>query len=155
VLKYGYYNWLRTWFLGFDAQAIDASLDDAHRRAPYLEFMATVLANLRPAMTDDGVAVLVIGDVVSDRGKPVDGEGLAERVWEAAARPAGFRLAGVALDDVHAHRKVTRLWGREAGRATQVDRILVLGATETGRRRAIAAANLPIDWSWPPRLRAL
>ena len=24
VVKYGYYNWLRTWFLGFDARAIDA-----------------------------------------------------------------------------------------------------------------------------------
>ena len=31
VLKYGYYNWLRTWLLGFDARAIDAELDDAHQ----------------------------------------------------------------------------------------------------------------------------
>ena len=31
VVKYGYYNWLRTWFLGFDARAIDAS---ARRRPP-------------------------------------------------------------------------------------------------------------------------
>ena len=36
VVKYGYYNWLRTWFLGFDARAIDAALDDAHHREPYL-----------------------------------------------------------------------------------------------------------------------
>jgi hypothetical protein len=51
---------------------------------------------------------------------------------------------------------MTQLWGREAGRATQVDRILVLGATEAGRRRARAAATNPIDWSWPPRgLRAV
>ena len=46
VVKYGYYNWLRTWFLGFDSRAIDASLDDAHRRAPYLEFLGTVLRDL-------------------------------------------------------------------------------------------------------------
>ena len=39
VVKYGYYNWLRTWFLGFDSKAIDATLDDAHHRAPYLEFL--------------------------------------------------------------------------------------------------------------------
>jgi len=32
VVKYGYYNWLRTWLLGFDARAIDAELDDAHQR---------------------------------------------------------------------------------------------------------------------------
>jgi hypothetical protein len=69
----------------------------------------------------------VIGDVEMDRGKPsTSGIGLAERAWE------------------------------EAGRATKTDRILVLGATEAGRRRALASADLPIDWTWPPtRLRAI
>jgi hypothetical protein len=157
VVKYGYYNWLRTWFLGFDARAIDAALDDAHHRTPYLAFLREVLASLRPALTDDAVVVLVIGDVLTDRGRQIrGGVGLAERTWEAAARPEGYRLAGVALDDVAAGRKMTKLWGDEAGRATKTDRILVLGATEAGRRRALASADLDVDWSWPPRaLRAL
>ena len=68
VLKYGYYNWLRTWLLGFDSRLIDATLDDAHGREPYLAFMRDVLADLRPALTDDGIAVVVIGDVETDRG---------------------------------------------------------------------------------------
>jgi hypothetical protein len=156
VIKYGYYNWLRTWFLGFDAAAIDASLDDAHRRTPYLAFLREVLRGLRPTMTDDGIVVLVIGDVATDRGHRLDGAiGLAERVWESAAAPEGYELAGLAVDDIHAHRKMTQLWGDEAGRATQTDRILVLGATEAGRRRAVAGAKLPVDWTWPPRLRGL
>jgi len=156
VVKYGYYNWLRTWFLGMDSAAIDASLDDAHHRAPYLAFLGEVLRDLRPALTDDGVVVLVIGDVATDRGRRIEGGiGLAGRVWETAAEPAGYRLAGIAVDDVHAHRKMTKLWGDEAGRATQTDRILVLGAEEPGRRRAIGAARLPVDWEWPPRLRGL
>ena len=157
VLKYGYYNWLRTWLLGFDAQAIDAELDAAHRREPYLQFLREVLADIRPALTDDGIAVLVIGDVELDRGKPSrEGIGLAERAWEEAALPAGYRLAGLVRDEVAANRKMTRLWGDQAGQATKTDRILVLGATETGRRRALAAADLPIDWTWPPsRLRAI
>ncbi len=157
VLKYGYYNWMRTWLLGFDARAIDATLDDAHQRAPYLAFLREVLTDLRPALTDDGIAVLVIGDVENDRGKPsTAGIGLAERAWEEAAYPAGFKLAGLVRDEVAANRKMTRLWGDEAGQATKTDRILVLGATEAGRRRALSAADLPIDWSWPPAgLRAL
>ena len=151
VVKYGYYNWLRTWFLGFDAAKIDATLDDAHHREPYLLFLRDVLAGLRPILTDDAVVVLVIGDVEFDRGRPIAGAvGLAERVWEAAAAPEGYRLAGVALDDVAADRKMTKLWGPEAGRATKTDRILVLGATELGRRRALAGAGTPIDWDWPP-----
>jgi site-specific DNA-methyltransferase (adenine-specific) len=157
VVKYGYYNWLRTWFLGFDARAIDATLDDAHHRKPYLAFMREVLAGLRPALTDDAVVVLVIGDVLTDRGRDIrGGVGLAERTWELAAEPEGYRLAGVALDDVAAGRKMTKLWGDEAGRATKTDRILVLGATESGRRRALAGAGLDVDWAWPPRaLRSL
>jgi site-specific DNA-methyltransferase (adenine-specific) len=157
VVKYGYYNWLRTWFLGFDARAIDAALDDAHHRKPYLAFLREVLASLRPALTDDAVVVLVIGDVLTDRGRDIRGGiGLAERTWEMAAEPEGYKLAGVALDDVAAGRKMTKLWGDEAGRATKTDRILVLGATESGRRRALASADLDIDWSWPPRaLRAI
>lgn len=157
VLKYGYYNWLRTWLLGFDARQIDAALDDAHTREPYLAFLREVLADLRPALTDDGIAALVVGDVETDRGRPsAQGRRLAERVWEEAAHPAGFRLAGVVSDEVAANRKMTRLWRAEAGRATKTDRILVLGASEAGRRRALAGAALPVDWSWPPqRLRAL
>jgi len=157
VVKYGYYNWLRTWLLGFDAAAIDATLDDAHHREPYLAFLRDVLAGLRPILTDDAVVVLVIGDVEFDRGRPIAGAvGLAERVWAAAAEPEGYALAGVALDNVAADRKMTKLWGAEAGRATKTDRILVLGATETGRRRALAGAATPIDWDWPQRgLRAL
>jgi hypothetical protein len=152
VVKYGYYNWLRAWLLGEDARAIDAVLDDAHHRTPYLDFLREVLHGLRPALTDDAVVVLVIGDVATDRGRRIhDGIGLAEQVWEHAAHPEGYRLAGLALDDVRSSRKMTKLWGPEAGQATQVDRILVLGSTELGRRRALAAAGTPIDWAWPPR----
>jgi hypothetical protein len=101
--------------------------------------------------------VLVIGDVETDRGRPLRGAvGLAEQVWAEAAQPEGYRLAGVARDEVAAARKMTKLWGSEAGRATKTDRILVLGATEAGRRRAVTAARTPIDWDWPPRgLRAV
>jgi site-specific DNA-methyltransferase (adenine-specific) len=154
VLKYGYYNWLRTWFLGFSAAAIDAALDDAHRREPYRVFLHDVLAGLRPALADDAVVALVLGDVEAERGRTArDGLaiGLADEVWEGAARPEGYLLAGVARDEIAAPRKLTRLWGAEAGQATKVDRILVLATSETGRRRALAGAALPIDWSWPAR----
>jgi hypothetical protein len=151
VLKYGYYNWLRTWFLGFDSRAIDAALDDAHRRVPYLAFLGDVLVGLRPALADDAIVVMVVGDVETDRGRQSrDGFGLAEAVWEESAAPAGYALAGIARDRVAASRKVTRVWGREAGRATATDAILVLGATEIGRRRAVAGAAVPVDWRWPP-----
>ena len=150
VLKYGYYNWLRTWFLGFDAAEIDRTLDDAHRRAPYLAFLRETLAGLRPALTEDAVVVLVIGDVEVDRGRRIgDGVGLADAAWEEAAEPEGYRLAGIALDPVAAPRKMTKLWGEQAGQATKVDRILVLATSEAGRRRALAGAGMPVRWDGP------
>jgi site-specific DNA-methyltransferase (adenine-specific) len=150
VLKYGYYNWLRAWFLGFNAAEIDRTLDDAHRRAPFLVFLRETLAGLRPALADDAVLVVVIGDVEADRGKRIgDGIGLADAAWEAAAEPEGYRLAGIALDPVAAPRKMTKLWGDQAGRATKMDRILVMGASEAGRRRALAGAGLPVRWDGP------
>ena len=157
VVKYGYYNWMRAWLVGEDPARIDATLDDAHHRTAYLQFLREVLDGLRPALADDAVVVMVIGDVERDRGRDLaGGVGLAEKVWAEAALPAGYRLAGVALDDVAAGRKMTKLWGSEAGRATKLDRILVLGATEAGRRRALAGAAVPVDWTWPVRrLRAL
>jgi DNA methylase len=152
VVKYGYYNWLRLWLLGYDASAIDDLLDDAHHRDAYLVFMREVLSGLRSALADDAIVALVIGDVEMDRGRPANGGiGLAEAVWEFAAAPEGYRLAGVALDDVAAGRKMTKLWGDEAGQATKLDRILVLATGEAGRRRAVSGASLPIDWTWPPR----
>jgi hypothetical protein len=152
VVKYGYYNWLRLWLLGYDAAAIDDLLDDAHHRDAYLIFMREVLRGLRSALADDAVVALVVGDVEMDRGRPArGGVGLAEAVWETAAAPEGYRLAGLSVDDVAAGRKMTKLWGDEAGQATKLDRILVLATSEMGRRRAISGASLPIDWTWPPR----
>lgn len=152
VVKYGSSNWLRTWLLGFSATGIDAALDDAHHREPYLVFLREVLAGLRAALADDAVVILVIGDVEMDRGRRLRGGiGLAEATWETAAEPEGYRLAGIALDPVAAPRKMTKLWGTEAGRATKTDRILVLAVSEAGRRRAVAGAALPVDWTWPPR----
>lgn len=154
VVKYGYYNWLRLWFMGIDPDAVDRSLDDAHQLDAYLVFLRQTLVDLRGALTDDAVVVLVIGDVELDRGRAMDGGiGLAETVWERAAAPEGYRLAGIALDDIAAQRKMTKIWGSEAGRTTKTDRLLVMAPTEQGRRRALAAASLPIDWAWPSEAR--
>jgi len=154
VLKYGYYNWLRTWFLGFSAATIDATLDDALRREPYTAFLREVLAGLRAALADDAVVALVLGDVEAEQGRATPDRlpiGLADETWEGAARPEGYVLAGIVRDEIAAPRKMTKLWGSEAGRATKVDRILVLAASEAGRRRAVSGASLPVDWGWPPR----
>ena len=155
VVKYGSMNWLRLWLLGINPADVDATLDDEHLVPAYVRFLEEVLHDLRPTLVDDAVVVLVIGDVERDRGRRLQaGVGLAETVWESAAEPAGYRLAGVAVDHIAAARKTTRIWGEEAGRATQRDRLLVIAPTELGRQRALAGARREVDWSWPRPVRA-
>jgi site-specific DNA-methyltransferase (adenine-specific) len=150
TLRYGSVNWLRLWFLGEDPIAVDRAMDTPRSAVAYARFLAEVLEGLRPALTDDAVVVLVIGDVTRDLGKARrEDPALVQGIWESAAEPLGYRLAGVVRDPVPANRKLTRLWGPEAGRATDTERILVLGATELGRRRAVAALPRSIDWQWP------
>ena len=142
VVKYGYYNWLRTWFLGLDARAIDATLDDAHHREPYLVVPAR--GPRRPPRRSSPTTRSSSSSSATSRptaaGRSGARSGSPSGSGSAAAEPEGYRLAGIALDDVAAGRKMTKLWGAEAGQATKTDRILVLGATEAGRRRALAGA---------------
>jgi hypothetical protein len=151
VVRYGASNWLRFWFMGMDPEATDRQLEMPAGIDGYLGFLRDVLRGLRAVLAADAVVVMIVGDVERDRGKRMDGGiGLAEAVWSAAAEPEGYRLAGIVLDDVPPERKLTRLWGDEAGRATATDRLLVMAPSELGRRRALASADLPIDWRWPP-----
>jgi len=159
VVRYGLANWLRLWLLGEDAARVDASLTAPASADASAALLRTVLEDLRPILAPDAVVVLVLGDVEADRGKrlarPVD---LAQSAWEGAAQPAGYRLAGVVDDHVDPDRKLTRIWGAEAGRATRTDRLLVLAPTAAGVARARAAASTPVDWSaaapggLPPRV---
>jgi DNA methylase len=154
VVRYGSANWLRLWFLGLDPAEVDATLDQAHRPAAYLRFLREVLADLHGCLADDAVVAFVLGDVESDRGHRLRRTvTLADRAWEECAEPEGYRLAGIAVDEIAAHRKSTRIWGEEKGQATRVDRLLVVAPSEQGRRRALASTSFPVDWTWPPRPR--
>lgn len=133
VIKYGQYNWIRLWFLEgskIDQNApgkseqpldrrVDASLDDGHHDLDsYLTFMKESLAAVSKVMAPGAVSAWVIGDV--------DGFNLAEAVWEKSAKPLGFRKMAIIADEIDEGKKVTKIWGSERGRATKVDRILVL-----------------------------
>ena len=148
VVRYGLANWLRLWLLGEDAARVDAMLTAPTSAEASAALLRTVLDDLRPVLAPDAIVVLVLGDVEADRGKrlarTVD---LARTAWEGAAEPAGYQLAGVADDRIDPERKLTRIWGAEAGRATRTDRLLVIAPTAAGVARARASAGLPVDWT--------
>jgi site-specific DNA-methyltransferase (adenine-specific) len=152
TLRYGSSNWLRLWFLAADPLAVDEATAGPGTIEGFGRATDQLLRTLRDGLTDDAVVVLVLGDVGSERGKRRTSElELAQAAWELGAEPLGYRLAGVIADPVPSNRKLTRLWGAEAGRTTDVDQILVIAPTELGRRRGLVSLDAPVDWSWPRR----
>ncbi len=152
VVKYGYYNWLRTWFLGLRCPR---DRRDPRRRPPP-GAVPRVPSRRRSRACARSSPTTRLSSSSSATSRPTadarSGAASACRTGLGiAAEPEGFKLAGIALDDVAANRKMTKLWGDEAGQATKTDRILVLGATEMGRRRALSGAAMDVDWTWPPR----
>jgi len=152
ILRYGAFNWIRLWFLGYDQYAIDRMLQTTDSLEVYLSFMASFLAAAGRVLRRGGIAALVIGDVV-ENGQHV---ALAERVWEEMVGLVPFELVECAIDAYDETTKTTRVWGEQRkGRASPKDRVIVLrrvtlrsrqgrhqrGRTAAQQRHAAAGAS--------------
>ena len=136
ILRYGAFNWIRLWFLRFNQYEIDRSLDTTDSLDRYLSFMASFFYSAKRVLSRDGTLVLVIGDVV-ENGQHVP---LATRLWEELTDVVPFDFVHEGVDEYNTCTKTTRIWGKEKkGRATPVDRVLVLRAK---RKMARSPARL-------------
>jgi len=136
VLRYGAFNWIRLWFLGYDQHQVDSVLDGTDSLDVYLSFMASFLESASQVMRPGGIVALVIGDVV-ERGQHVQ---LAARVWEELAGVVPFEAVQIMLDPYDQSSKTTRVWGKDRmGRATPLDRVLVLRRLSTRRANGTLA----------------
>ncbi len=123
VIKYGLYNWIRLWFLGADHKVIDTTLDDGHNLESYLTFMEDTILGIEGLLKPGGLCALVMGDVAAP-GKPtID---LAQAVWDHVAAKTVLQFVDIVADPIADHAKVTKIWNSKRGKATAVDRILVL-----------------------------
>lgn len=140
VIQYGKYNWIRLWFLGQTPKEVDSKLMSSGSLAKYQTFMREVLAQLRKVVAEDGYVCLVIGDV-----RRKDGElDLAQSVWDQVASNEGWYLHGIVPDRLATEHKVSRIWKNNAGRATKVDRLLIMSPSETSLPAAIT-----LGWDRP------
>lgn len=122
VIKYGKYNWIRLWFLGYSAQAVDQTLMASSSLKRYLEFMGSVCKQLEKLVSPDGFVCFVIGDVR----KGDVSMNLAEAVWEGAIASLGWQRHAIVADELVEQYKVSRIWKNHSGRATKTDRVLIL-----------------------------
>lgn len=142
VINYGKYNWIRLWLLNESSQGVDNTLkfksayhdvstlrlSDDLKLEQYLEFMRTVIRAWENMLTNDGLAVIVIGDVDDHKGKYVK---LAEKVWDFIKDETTLNLVAIVKDKIDGNSKVTKIWGQQRkGNATKVDRLLILSKSD-------------------------
>jgi site-specific DNA-methyltransferase (adenine-specific) len=140
VLRYGAFNWIRLWFLGYEPAPVDRLLDSTDSLDRYLSFMTSFLVSAGHVMCSGSLVVLVVGDVV-EFGSHLQ---LAERVWDELTGLVPFELVSIRADHFDTSAKTTRIWGEERrGRATPMDRILVLERKkhQKSRRRNTSSKN--------------
>ena len=91
----------------------------------YCDFMRDVLKEMKRVLVPGGKIVLVIGDVRNRiTKKPYN---LAGVILKKCAKPLGFTLVEpVLVDIISDDTKVSKIWGDKKGKATKIDRILVL-----------------------------
>ena len=124
VVNYAKQNWIRNWLLEEGAESQWANdLDDDLNLTEWTSFSSLVLDQMRQVLSSDGVIVFVVGDV--SRG----GKGsisLAREFIRRVAHDGHFGFVGCLDDHIGDQIKTTRIWGDTKGKATQVDRIIVL-----------------------------
>lgn len=125
VIRYGSFNWIRLWFLNYDAKDIDIKLFCSQSLDNYQKFMEETLRENWRVLKKKGVAVYVIGDVKKKESDEIDN--LAKFVWEECAQKIGFSLIEpIQIDAILDNTKVSKIWGAKRGMATKIDRILIM-----------------------------
>lgn len=124
TIRYGAFNWIRLWLLDAEERAVDKKLFCSSSIPKYLDFIEASLREIRRVLRSEGHAVLVIGDVRDRQTGEI--ANLAEAVLTKIALPLGFNLVESYIDYIGDSEKVSRIWGETRGRATNVERILVL-----------------------------
>jgi hypothetical protein len=143
VVNYGKYNWIRLWMLDHQPRDVDKDLVATGSLDKYLGFIDEVLSGVRDVIDARGYLCLMIGDVANK--SRTSALNLAEAVWKYCAEPSGWRRLGVVTDHLPQQHKVSRIWGHEKkGRATKVDRILILAPP--GTRHALP--SVPASFLW-------
>lgn len=124
VVNYAKQNWIRNWLLHGQAGIGKISdLDDNLTLKDWLNFAGNVVEQMKRFLRPDGVLVMVMGDVAKPSRAHIS---LAREILQRIIHDQVFSYVGC-LDDRMGHEiKTTRIWKDTKGRATEIDRIIVM-----------------------------
>ena len=123
IVNYAKQNWIRNWF--FDEHGgygSVADLDDDLLLQDWMLFAEQSVDQMKAMLRTDGVIAMVIGDVARSGGAI----SLARSFMQRLIYNKTFNYVGCLNDRIQSETKTTRIWKETKGRATNIDRIVVL-----------------------------
>ncbi len=123
VVNYARQNWIRSWFLKADPEEVSSRLDDDLNLFEWVKFSKDTLLEFKKLLKPNGVAVFVIGDVTKSKTSMIP---LAREFASMVKENKIFKNVWVFSDYIQGFDKTTRIWGDTKGKATTVDRIVIL-----------------------------
>lgn len=126
VVNYAKQNWIRMWFLQEDFEEVSRALDDNLVLGNWIDFMESIVLELKKFLQSDGVMVLVVGDVARSSTNVISP---ARELIRRFEHDKLFNYIGCISDHLNIEGKTTRLWKETKGKATAIDRVLILSDT--------------------------
>lgn len=133
-INYGKYNWIRLWLLNREVEEVDKNVSIYHKAQKikglkdnlafknYAQYIQKLFNSWYKILKPKSYAFVVIGDI--------EEKNLAQDTWKYIQENGGCKLQlQTILEDTIENgkeKKVTRIWGVKKGKATKIDRILVL-----------------------------
>ena len=123
IINYGKQNWIRNWFFDNHEEygSID-DLDDELSLRDWISFTEASVGQMKEMLCPGGVVAMVIGDVVR-AGSAIS---LARELIQHLTHKKAFNYIGCLNDRIQNGVKTTRIWKETKGKATNIDRIVVL-----------------------------
>ena len=123
IVNYAQQNWIRLWFLKEKPEEISKKLDDNLNLFEWIKFSKETVTEIKKLLKPQGVAVFVIGDVAKSKSSVIP---LAREFTSMVKENRIFENIWVYSDHIQEFEKTTRIWGSTKGKATAIDRIVIL-----------------------------
>ena len=142
IINYALQNWIRLWLLNENPKEIHQKLDDDLIIGEAISFLKLIINNLKEIIMEDGIIVFIIGDVVKSENSIIS---LAKDLIKHLHSEQMFNDIGLWNDSINESNKVTKIWSENKGKATNIDRILILSnkVPKFNLNNVVQAFNLP------------
>lgn len=121
IVNYTRSNWLKLWLLGYDRKNLSSEikLSDNLLFDNYVQFIKKYLDSIYPKLKEKAKICMIIGDIFE--------KSLIEEVWDRIKDVVQFDFVSLYIDNKYEqNRKATNMLKSKMGRATKIEKVLVL-----------------------------